>query len=108
MYCVSWCDVRKQNKRKIINMSLGGSANAALDAAVNNAVAAGVVVVVAAGNSNANACNASPARAASGVYVCVCACVRVLVLCEDLLMPWMYSSVDHHVLTASLIASGVV
>jgi subtilisin family serine protease len=55
-----------QNKRKVINMSLGGGANAALDAAVNNAVAAGVLVVVAAGNSNANACNASPARAASG------------------------------------------
>ena len=55
-----------QNKRKVINMSLGGGINAALDAAVAAAVANGVTVVVAAGNSNTNACNQSPARAPSG------------------------------------------
>ena len=64
-----------QNKRKVINMSLGGGANAALDAAVNSAVAAGVTVVVAAGNSNTNACTASPARASAGACVCACVCV---------------------------------
>ena len=55
-----------QNKRKVINMSLGGGINAALDAAVASAVASGVTVVVAAGNSNTNACNQSPARAPAG------------------------------------------
>jgi subtilisin family serine protease len=58
-----------QNTKKVINMSLGGGASAAIDAAVEAAVGAGVVVVVAAGNSNANACNASPARTPSALTV---------------------------------------
>ena len=62
-----WCGCGPwQNKRKVINMSLGGGINAALDAAVASAVASGVTVVVAAGNSNTNACNQSPARAPAG------------------------------------------
>jgi subtilisin family serine protease len=70
-----WCGCGPwQNKRKVINMSLGGGINAALDAAVASAVASGVTVVVAAGNSNTNACNQSPARAPAGALrgrVCV-------------------------------------
>lgn len=50
-------------------MSLGGGFSAALNTAVNNAVAAGVVFGVAAGNSNANAANYSPASAASAITV---------------------------------------
>ncbi len=46
----------------VANMSLGGGASSALDAAINNSIAAGVVYVVAAGNSNADACGSSPAR----------------------------------------------
>jgi len=58
------------NKKKCVaNMSLGGSANKALDDALEAAVAEGIVYVVAAGNSNANACLSSPARAASAVTV---------------------------------------
>ncbi len=53
----------------VANMSLGGGASSSVDAAVNGAVAAGVVMVVAAGNSNANACNYSPARAADAITV---------------------------------------
>ncbi len=53
----------------VANMSLGGGASSTLDAAVANAVAAGVTFVVAAGNSNANACNYSPARAAAALTV---------------------------------------
>jgi subtilisin family serine protease len=56
-------------KPAVANMSLGGGASTATDAAVANAVAAGVTVVVAAGNSNANACNYSPARAPSAITV---------------------------------------
>jgi serine protease len=56
-------------KPAVANMSLGGGASAAVDTAVNNAVAAGVFVAVAAGNDNANACNYSPARAASAMTV---------------------------------------
>lgn len=50
-------------------MSLGGSYSAALNTAVNNAVAAGVTFAVAAGNDNTNAANYSPASAASALTV---------------------------------------
>ena len=53
----------------VANMSLGGGAYSLLDTAVNNAVAANVVMAVAAGNNNANACNYSPARASSAITV---------------------------------------
>jgi subtilisin family serine protease len=42
-------------------MSLGGARNAALDKAVNAAIADGVQVVAAAGNSSGDACAVSPA-----------------------------------------------
>ncbi|WP_246081552.1 S8 family peptidase [Nocardioides litoris] len=53
----------------VANMSLGGGADSATDAAVARMTNAGVTVVVAAGNENQNACNASPARAASAITV---------------------------------------
>lgn len=53
----------------LVNMSLGGGASSALDAAVANTVARGISVVVAAGNSADNACNYSPARAPSAITV---------------------------------------
>ncbi len=46
----------------VANMSLGGSASSALDMAVRNAVATGVLFAVAAGNQNQDACQTSPAR----------------------------------------------
>ena len=53
----------------VANMSLGGGASSAADAAVAGAVNAGVVMVVAAGNSNADACRYSPAREPSAITV---------------------------------------
>ncbi|MGA0877657.1 MAG: S8 family serine peptidase [Ilumatobacteraceae bacterium] len=53
----------------VVNMSLGGGLNSALNTAVAHLVASGVTVVVAAGNSNANACNYSPAAAPSAITV---------------------------------------
>jgi aqualysin 1 len=50
-------------------MSLGGGASAALDNAVRNSIASGVVYAIAAGNSNANAANSSPARVAEAITV---------------------------------------
>ena len=53
----------------VANMSLGGGASSALDAAVNGAINRSVTFAVAAGNSNANACNSSPARVPAAITV---------------------------------------
>jgi subtilisin family serine protease len=53
----------------VVNMSLGGGMNWALDYAVNNSVASGVTYVVSAGNDNIDACYASPARAEGAISV---------------------------------------
>jgi subtilisin family serine protease len=61
-------------KPAVANMSLGGGASTALDAAVRNSVAAGVTYVVAAGNGDflgraQDACNYSPARVAEAMTI---------------------------------------
>lgn len=56
-------------KPAVVNMSLGGSASSALDAAVQNSISKGVTYAIAAGNSNANACNYSPARVGAALTV---------------------------------------
>jgi subtilisin family serine protease len=58
----------------VANMSLGGSASSALDAAVSRSIADGVTYAVAAGNGNAggvaqDACKSSPARVAAAITV---------------------------------------
>ncbi|MFN5865421.1 MAG: S8 family peptidase [Candidatus Kapaibacterium sp.] len=53
----------------VANMSLGGGASTALDAAVQNSIADGVTYCVAAGNSSANAVNYSPARVTQAITV---------------------------------------
>ena len=59
-----------QGNIEVLNMSLGGSGiSQAYEAAIDNAVASGVVVVVAAGNSNADANNYSPAFVSSAITV---------------------------------------
>jgi subtilisin family serine protease len=61
-------------KAMVANMSLGGGANASLDQAVRNSIAAGVTYAIAAGNGNIfgngqDACNVSPARVATALTV---------------------------------------
>ncbi|EEY19372.1 alkaline proteinase [Verticillium alfalfae VaMs.102] len=54
--------VKSHGKPSVVNMSLGGGASAALDAAVASTVRAGIVVVVAAGNDGRPSDRGSPAR----------------------------------------------
>ncbi|KAJ5104573.1 Subtilisin-like serine protease [Penicillium alfredii] len=56
-------------KGSVANMSLGGGSSKTLDLAVNAAVEAGIHFAVAAGNDNADACNYSPAAAENAVTV---------------------------------------
>jgi subtilisin family serine protease len=56
-------------KPAVANLSLGGVADPATDAAVNGLINAGVIAVVAAGNDNQPACNYSPARVANAITV---------------------------------------
>jgi subtilisin family serine protease len=56
-------------KPAVANMSLGGPASSALNAAVARSIAAGVTYAVAAGNDNTNACNQSPAAAPDAITV---------------------------------------
>lgn len=55
--------------RSVVNLSLGGDTDSAIDTAVQNLIDAGVVVVVAAGNDASNACQASPARLPAAITV---------------------------------------
>jgi hypothetical protein len=56
-------------KPAVANLSLGGPANASVDAATNGLIGKGVIVVVAAGNENINACTQSPARVPKAITV---------------------------------------
>jgi subtilisin family serine protease len=62
VYAVDWVTAHHV-KPAVMNLSLGGPPNDAVDAAVTGAVARGVVVVVAAGNEGRNAATSSPGRA---------------------------------------------
>lgn len=60
---------KKGFKGSAANMSLGGGKSPTLDLAVNAAVDAGIHFAVAAGNDNADSCNYSPAAAKKAVTV---------------------------------------
>lgn len=66
---INWVIASHPGGAGIINLSLGGAGNSAIDQAVADASAAGLVVVVAAGNSGADACSYSPARATSALTI---------------------------------------
>ncbi|MBZ4417970.1 S8 family serine peptidase [Myxococcus sp. RHSTA-1-4] len=62
-------DCRNQNGPCVANLSLSGGQTPTANAAVANAVNAGVTVVVAAGNDNVDACTRSPASEPSAITV---------------------------------------
>lgn len=57
------------NESAVANMSLGGGVSSSLDAAVQKAIADGIVFCVAAGNSTADASTSSPARVPEAITV---------------------------------------
>ncbi|WP_221347645.1 S8 family peptidase [Streptomyces beigongshangae] len=56
-------------KPAVANMSLGGTADTAIDTAVRNSIASGVTYAVAAGNESTNAASRSPARVTEAITV---------------------------------------
>ncbi|MET9296024.1 S8 family peptidase [Streptomyces sp. NPDC003077] len=65
---IDWV-TRNHSGPSVANMSLGGGADSALDAAVQKSIDSGVTYAVAAGNSGANAQNYSPARVPAAITV---------------------------------------
>ncbi|MET7280907.1 S8 family serine peptidase [Kribbella sp. NPDC005582] len=65
---IDWV-TKNAKKPAVVNMSLGGGADNALDAAVKASVGAGITYAVAAGNESADACTTSPAREPSAITV---------------------------------------
>lgn len=59
----------KKGRRSVANMSLGGGFSQALNDAVDQAVAKGMLFAVAAGNDNEDACQYSPAASKSAITV---------------------------------------
>ncbi|HEY3561585.1 MAG TPA: S8 family peptidase [Kribbella sp.] len=65
---IDWV-TKNAKKPAVANMSLGGGADDALDAAVKASVDSGVTYAVAAGNESADACQSSPAKEPSAITV---------------------------------------
>ncbi|MFC5727730.1 MULTISPECIES: S8 family peptidase [Nocardioides] len=67
---LDWVAANHQAGRPAVaNMSLGGGASSALDAAVRRVISDGVSMAVAAGNENTDACTKSPARVGEALTV---------------------------------------
>ncbi len=65
---IDWVAANRQLPA-VANLSLGGGANASVNAAVDNLINSSVTVVIAAGNNNADACAYSPASARRALTV---------------------------------------
>jgi subtilisin family serine protease len=66
---INWAITHHTTRPAVANMSLGGGASAALDAAVQSAVADGIVMCVAAGNNTRDASLYSPSRVSTAITV---------------------------------------
>lgn len=62
-------EVKRTGRRSVINMSISGGRNQAVNDAIAMAIRAGIHVVVAAGNKNADSCSFSPSSAPGVISV---------------------------------------
>ena len=102
----------------VANMSLGGGVDDALDNAVTNSIAAGVVYALAAGNESTDACNGSPARTPNALTVGSTTntdarsgfsnfgtCVDVFAPGSDITSAWIGSDTDTTTISGTSMAS---
>lgn len=66
---IDWAINNHVSGPAVLNISISGAQSGSLNAAVDRAVADGIVVVVAAGNNNKDACGYSPGSASSAITV---------------------------------------
>ena len=66
---LDWIATNNGAGAAVVNMSLGGTVQPDLDAAVQRVIDAGIPVAIAAGNSNVDACATSPAHVTAAVTV---------------------------------------
>ena len=103
----------------VANMSLGGSASAAIDDALQNSIASGVTYGLAAGNdSGADACNSSPARVPEGLTVGsttetdarssfsnIGSCVDIFAPGSDITSAWIDSDTSENTISGTSMAT---
>jgi len=102
----------------VANMSLGGGASTAMDAAIGRLTSDGVTTVVAAGNSSADACGSSPARVPSAITVAASAnndalasfsnrgtCVDVVAPGQNITAAWHTSNTATNTISGTSMAS---
>lgn len=115
---VDWVASQASVGIKVANMSLGGGASSALDAAVNGLISKGTTVVVAAGNNGANACNYSPARVPAAITVAAStssdsfasfsnrgSCVDIIAPGSSILSTWHTSTTALNTISGTSMAS---
>lgn len=115
---VDWVASQTTSGLKVANLSLGGGASSALDAAINGLISKGTTVVVAAGNDGANACNYSPARVPAAITVAAStssdalasysnrgSCVDIIAPGSSILSTWHTGSTATNTISGTSMAS---
>ena len=112
-----WVTAHHVADKSVANMSIGGGASAAMNAAVTRMVESGVFVSAAAGNENNDACNRSPASAPAAFTVAASqstdtratwsnfgSCVDAYAPGRDITSDWINGVTEHTISGTSMAA----